>query len=129
MEHTVKSDLSRRERQIMDVVYRLESATAAEVQGALPDASGLNSVRRLISILEEKGHLSHQWDGPRHVYSPVVPRKKAGKSALEHLKTTFFKGSAAHAMAALFEENSKELSAADLELLAEKIEQAKQNNQ
>src|SRR5258705_8327033 len=92
--------LSRRERQIMDVIYRLGRATAAEVQEALPDPPSYSSVRALLRILEEKGHLRHEQDGPRYVFLPTVPRDKARRSAPRQLVPTIFDRSTAHARAA-----------------------------
>ena len=93
--------LSKREREIMDVVYRLGRATAAEVHAALPEAPTYTTVRGLLRILEEKGHLRHEEDGPRYVYFPSTPREDAGQSLLSHVVRTFFDGSASKAMAAL----------------------------
>src|SRR4028118_1557072 len=83
-------NLSRRERQIMDVVYSLGRATASEVLGRLPEPPGYSAVRTHLRILEEKGHLRHEQDGPRYVYVPLVPRDTAQDSALRHLLRTFF---------------------------------------
>jgi predicted transcriptional regulator len=93
--------LSKREREIMDVVYRLRRATVAEVHAELPSAPTYTTVRGLLRILEEKGQLEHEDDGPRFVYFPSTPREDAGKSILSHVVRTFFDGSASEAMAAL----------------------------
>ncbi|MDB4890403.1 MAG: putative transcriptional regulator [Gemmatimonadetes bacterium] len=93
--------LSKREREIMDVVYRRKRATVAEVHTELPNAPTYTTVRGLLRILEEKGHLEHEEDGPRFVYFPSTPRADAGKSILSHVVRTFFDGSASEAMAAL----------------------------
>ena len=93
--------LSKREREIMDVVYRLKRATVAEVHAELPHAPTYTTVRGLMRILEEKGQLEHEDDGPRFVYFPSTPREDAGKSILSHVVHTFFDGSASDAMAAL----------------------------
>jgi len=114
--------LSRRERQIMDVVYRTGHATAAEVQEALPDPPSYSAVRAMLRILEEKGHLKHEQDGPRYVFLPTVPREKARRSALRQLVTTFFEGSTAQAVAALLGEPDAKLSEEDLEKLSRLIE-------
>ncbi|HEX2721494.1 MAG TPA: BlaI/MecI/CopY family transcriptional regulator [Gemmatimonadaceae bacterium] len=116
--------LSRRERQIMDIVYRLGSATAAEVQANLPEAPSYSAVRALLRILEEKGHLKHAYDGPRYVYAPVVSRPAAQKSALRQIVKTFFEGSTSNAVAALLD-MSGDLSKAELDRLASIVEQAK----
>jgi predicted transcriptional regulator len=102
--------LSRRERQIMDVVYRQGSATAAEIHSHLPDPPVAAAVRTMLRILEEKGHLRHEKDGPRHVYYPVTPRNVAQKSAVRHMVGTFFNGSRAAAIAALLDDGDKPLS-------------------
>ncbi|WP_165222465.1 BlaI/MecI/CopY family transcriptional regulator [Aquisphaera insulae] len=117
--------LSRRERQIMDVIYRLGRATAAEVQEALPDPPGYSAVRALLRILEEKGHLKHEQDGPRYVFLPRVPREKARRSALRQLVQTFFEGSTAQAVAALLGEPGARLSDAEIERISKLIEQAR----
>jgi predicted transcriptional regulator len=120
-----KDTLSRRERQIMDVLYRLGSATAAEVQENIADAPSYSAVRALLRILVEKGHARHAYDGPRYVYSPVISRPVAQKSALRQLVKTFFNGSASNAVAALIDMSGKDLSDSELDRLAEIVEQAK----
>ena len=84
------TNLSRRERQIMDILYRLGTATAAEIRTNLPEAPSYSTVRALLRILEEKGHLKHHYDGPRYVFTPVVSRPAAQKSALRQMVRTFF---------------------------------------
>ena len=120
-----KDTLSRRERQIMDVLYRLGSATAAEVQDNIPDAPGYSAVRALLRILVDKGHIKHSYDGPRYVYAPIVSRPVAQKSALRQLVKTFFDGSTSNAVAALLDMSGKDLSDGELEKLAKIVEQAK----
>lgn len=93
--------VSRRERQILDVLFRRKEATALEIQADLPDAPSYSAVRALLRILEEKGHIQHREDGPRYVYLPVIEQAEARRSALRHVLDTFFEGSAAGAMAAL----------------------------
>ena len=105
--------LSRRERQIMDVVYRLGRATAAEIHAELPDPPHAAAVRTMLRILEGKGQLRHEKDGPRHVYFPTTPKDAARRSALRHLLGTFFGGSRAAAVAALLDEDERPLSAAE----------------
>ena len=117
--------LSRRERQIMDILYRLGSGTAAEVKENLPDAPSYSAVRALLRILEEKGHLKHAYDGPRYVYAPVVSRPVAQKSALKQIVKTFFDGSTSNAVAALLDMSAKDLSDSELEKLSGIVEQAK----
>jgi predicted transcriptional regulator len=96
-------DLTRRERQIMDVVYARGRATVADVLEGLPDPPSYSSVRTLLRLLEEKGRLRHEEDGPRYVYIPTVPREKARRSALRNVIQTFFDGSTEDAMAALLD--------------------------
>ncbi len=103
--------LSRRESQIMDVVYRHGHATAAEIHEQLPDPPVvLAAVRTLLRILEDKGQLRHKKEGPRHVYHPTTPRSVAQRSAVRHLIGTFFDGSRTAAVAALLEESDRPLS-------------------
>ena len=116
--------LSRRERQIMDVIYQRGRASAAEVLKALPDAPSNSAVRALLRILEEKGHLRHQKDGPRYMYIPVVSEKAARRSALKRVLNTFFHGSTGDAMAALISMSEAKLSDAELDRLASLVEQA-----
>ena len=118
--------LSRRERQIMDVLYRTGRATAAEVQAGLPDAPGYSAVRTMLRILEEKGHVRHEADGPRYVYIPTVARDRARRSALKHVLNTFFEGSASQVMAALFELSSRDLADDEIARLRQLIDTAKQ---
>ncbi|SIO05515.1 Predicted transcriptional regulator [Singulisphaera sp. GP187] len=125
MARPANDPLSRRERQIMDVIYRRGRATAAEVQEALPDPPSYSSVRALLRILEEKGHLRHEQDGPRYVFLPTVPRDKARRSALSQLVQTFFDGSTAQAVAALLGEPGSKLTDEDLDRLARLIDQAR----
>jgi predicted transcriptional regulator len=115
--------LSRRERQIMDVIYARGQATAAEVVAALPDPPSYSAVRALLRILEQKGHLRHEEDGPRYVFLPTVSRDRARKSALRNLVRTFFNGSSAQAAAALIDQ--ADLSEDDAARLAEMIEKAR----
>lgn len=117
--------LSRRERQIMDILYRLGSATAAEVQENLAEAPSYSAVRALLRILEEKGHLKHAYDGPRYVYAPVVSRPVAQKSALKQMVKTFFDGSTSNAVAALLDMSGSDLSESELNRLSKIVEQAK----
>ena len=118
--------LARRERQIMDVVYRLGRATAAEVLEGLPDPPSYSSVRALSRVLEEKGHLRHEQDGPRYVFLPTVPRDKARRLALRQLVQTFFEGSTAHAVAALLGAPDAKLTDGDLDRLSRLIDQARE---
>jgi predicted transcriptional regulator len=117
--------LSRRERQIMEIVYQLGAATAADVLERLPDPPSYSAVRAMMRILEEKGHLTHRHDGPRYVYSPVVPRAAARQSALRSLVRTFFDGSATQAVAALLDMSESRLSRDEADQLARLIDKAK----
>ena len=118
-------DLSRRERQILDVLYTAERATAAEVQAAITDAPSYSAVRTLLRILEDKGHVRHEQDGTRYVYTPTVERERAKRSAMRHMLNTFFEGSTTQAIAALLDEDPKRLSAEDLDRLRAMIERAR----
>ncbi|HEV8484638.1 MAG TPA: BlaI/MecI/CopY family transcriptional regulator [Acidobacteriota bacterium] len=118
-------DLSRRERQILDALYRAGSATAAEVRQAIPRAPSYSAVRTLLRILEDKGHVRHEEEGTRYVYRPVIERERAKGSALRHVLNTFFEGSTTQAIVALLHEDSKQLSAEDWDRLAEMIERAR----
>src|SRR3954466_4471587 len=109
------SSLSRRERQIMDVVYKLGRASAADIHERLPDPPVAAAVRTMLRILEEKGHLRHEKEGPRHIYLATTPRKVAQKSAVRHLLGTFFDGSRAAAVAALLDESERPLTPAERE--------------
>ena len=117
--------LSRRERQIMDVIYRRGRATAAEVLEDIPDPPSYSAVRAMLRLLEEKGHLRHEQDGPRYVFLPIVNRDRARRSALTHVVRTFFDGSATEAVAALLNDGGK-LSDAELDRLSAMIEQARE---
>src|SRR5688572_18250522 len=102
--------LSKRERQIMDVLYRDGRATAAEVQERIPEAPGYSAIRALLRILEDKGHVRHEQDGPRYVYVPTVARDRAKRTALRHLLNTFFDNSAEQVVGALLDGSSADLS-------------------
>jgi BlaI family transcriptional regulator, penicillinase repressor len=120
-----QGQLSRRERQIMDVVYRLGRATAADVRENLSDPPSYSAVRALLRVLEDKGHVRHEQDGPRYVFLPTVPRARARASALRQLVHTFFDGSTEQAVAALLDLSSTALSAPELDRLGRLIAQAK----
>lgn len=117
---------SRRERQIMDVIYRKGRATVQEVLDALEDPPSYSSIRATMRLLEEKGRLRHIADGPRYIYLPTQPRDKARKSALKHLLTTFFDDSVETAVAALLDVKARQLSDNDLDRLKRLIEEARQ---
>lgn len=123
MEAQTRSELSRRERQIMDIVYRRGKATAADVLDDLPDPPTYSAVRAALRLLEEKGLLSHEMDGKRYVYLPTTPRTQARTTALRHLLRTFFNGSPEQVVNALIEDSQP--SPAELDRLAKLIEQAR----
>jgi BlaI family penicillinase repressor len=120
-------DLSRRERQILDILYQRTQATAAEVQSALPEPPSYSAVRALLRILEDKGHVRHEQDGPRYVYRPIIARGNAQRSALRHILQTFFDGSAEQAISALLDDSSSRFSPAELDRLAHMIDTARKS--
>ncbi len=116
--------LSRRERQIMDVVYRLREATVAEIEANIPEPPSVDAIRRMAHIREEKGLLQHRQAGPCNVFFPTIKHQKASRHALGHLMDTFFGGSTHKLVAALLDLKSKELSEEDLKRLADMVDQA-----
>ncbi|MEO8096153.1 MAG: BlaI/MecI/CopY family transcriptional regulator [Acidobacteriota bacterium] len=118
--------LSRRERQILDILYRQGRATAADIQAALPDGPSNSATRTLLRILEEKGHVRHESDGPRFVFLPSVPPQKARVTALRHLLKTFFNGSASEAAAALVDGSAAKMTPAEIEQLEALIQAHKE---
>jgi predicted transcriptional regulator len=121
----LNTDLSRRERQIMDVLYALGRATVGEVLERIPDPPSYSAVRATMRVLEEKGHVVHHQDGPRYLYKPAVAQESARSAALRHLVRTFFGGSADAAAAALLGMSESRLNNADLERLASRVETAR----
>jgi BlaI family transcriptional regulator, penicillinase repressor len=119
------SSLSRRERQIMEVLYRDRQATAGDVLAAIPDPPGYSAVRAMLRILEEKGHIRHVAEGNRYVDLPTLARDRAGRPALAPVLETFFEGSTEKAVAALLDLSRNDLTNADLDRLSELIEQAR----
>jgi len=119
--------LSRRERQIMDILYRRGRATAGEVMGDLSGDPSYSTVRTQLRVLEEKGHVHHEEEGLRYVYSPAVPRHAARRSALRHLVETFFDGSAEKTVAALLGGEGSRMSEQELDRLADLIEKARKD--
>jgi len=117
--------LSRRERQILHILYQRGPSTAAEIQAGLPESPSYSAVRALLRILEDKGHLKHQERGTAYVYTPRVPRETARRSALAHMIQTFFDGSAEQAMTALLDSSAGNLSLEELDRLAELIAKAR----
>ncbi|MGD8817447.1 MAG: BlaI/MecI/CopY family transcriptional regulator [Acidobacteriota bacterium] len=124
MPHPSPEHLSRRERQIMDILYERGEASAAEVLEALPDPPSYSAVRAALRILEEKGHVSHERRGQRYVFSPVVSRRQAQKKATQRLVKTFFDGSREKAVAALLGD-ARQLDAEELDRIADLIEDAR----
>lgn len=118
--------LTRREREIMDVLYRLGKATAQEILDGLAEPPSYSAVRALLRLLEERGHITHTVDGQRYVYAPAVARSNARKSALAHVVQTFFAGSVEDAVATLVDRSK--LSRAELDRLSEIIERARKEN-
>ena len=117
--------LSRRERQIMDIIYARGEVAAAEVHQALPDAPSYSAVRTHLRILEDKGHLRHREDGPRYIFMPTEPRAKASRSALKRVVQTFFDGSLSSAVAALVDGEGGKLSTEELQRIETIIQTAK----
>jgi predicted transcriptional regulator len=129
MERTMpraKPQLSRREREVMDVLYRRGQASVAEVLEELPEPPTYSAVRSILRVLEEKGHITHREDGPRYVYLPSVGRDRARRAALDHLVETFFDGSAEDALAALLRRSDLDLSEAQVKRLAREIRTARE---
>src|SRR5580658_4659848 len=117
--------LSRRERQIMDILYQRGKSSASEVLAAMPDAPGYSAVRAMLRVLEEKGHVKHQAEGLKYVYVPTVARDRAKRSAVKHLLDTFFKDAPDQVVAALLDVSSTRLTRAELDRMAEMIEKAR----
>ena len=120
-----EKNLSRRERQIMDIIYEMKEASALQVLERLPSPPGYSAVRALLRVLENKGHLAHRQDGPRYIFTPLLPREKARRSALRHLMQTFFDGSTEDVVAALLDISEESLSEGDYQRLLELIEKAR----
>jgi predicted transcriptional regulator len=119
------AELSRRERQIMDILYELGRATAAEVMKALPGEPSDSTVRTQLRVLESKGHVRHEHDGQKFIYLPVVPRRVVRKSALKHVVNTFFDGSVEKVVAALLGPDGGKLSDEELDRIAELVSKAR----
>src|SRR5215203_6715674 len=121
--------LSRRERQIMDILYQLGRATAADLMKALPGEPSDSTVRTQLRVLEEKGHVRHEEEGLRYVYTPLVSRNTARKSALRHVVDTFFDGSTEKAVAALLGGDAARLNDEELHRIADLIAKARKDGQ
>jgi predicted transcriptional regulator len=125
MSHNEQNILSRRERQIMDIIYSRGQASAVEVMENLADPPSYSAVRALLRVLEEKGHLQHTLDGQRYVYSPTVARERAKRSALQRVLQTFFDDSAEEAVAALLDISQERLSDDELKRMENLIKEAR----
>jgi len=118
--------LSRRERQIMDIIYEMKEATVKQVLENLPSPPSYSAVRALMRVLENKGHLSHRKEGPRYIYSPLLSKDKARRRALQHLMKTFFDNSTENVVAALLDISEDDLSEEDLRRLMKLIDKARE---
>ena len=117
-------NLSRRERQIMDIVYELNMVTVAQVLELIPDPPSYSSIRALLRVLEEKGHLKHTQQGPRYIYSPTLPREEASQNALKHVLKTFFDNSTEDVVEALLNISEEDLSEEEYKRLSKMIKKA-----
>lgn len=125
----MEETLSRRERQIMDIIYKLDTATVADVIEQMDDPPGYNSIRVTLGILEKKGKLTHNKQGQKFVYQPTVSREKAKISALDRVLNIFFEGSAPLAVSTLIQEHGDMISHHELEEISQMINQAKESKQ
>lgn len=119
--------LSRRERQIMDVIHAKGEATAADVMEGMENAPSYSAVRALLAVMEKKGLLRHREDGPRYIYMPTLAREKASRSALKKVLQTFFEGSLANAVSALVDTKDGQLAPDELKRLESIIKQARKS--
>ncbi len=117
--------LSRRERQVMEIVYRTASASVEEIRAAMPQPASYSAVRVIVNVLERKGHLRHARRGKKYIYSPTTPRQRAVKGALKHLLSTYFDNSLPKAVAAMVQLHARDLSDEDLRQLITVIERSK----
>ena len=118
---------SRREREIMDALYKLGKATAAQIQAAMPDPPSYTAIRTLLTILEKKGHIRHRADGPRYIYEPKVAREKMAQKAVKSVLSTFFDNSVEGVVAALLNQEDSRLTREELDRLAQMIEKARED--
>jgi predicted transcriptional regulator len=125
--HASPEALSRRERQVMDIIFRRGEATVAEVMADLPDPPTYSAVRSVLRILAEKNMITHREDGPRYVYLPALNTERARDDALRHVLRTFFEGSAEQAMTALLRVTDTKLSDAEVERLRERIRSSRKS--
>jgi predicted transcriptional regulator len=126
MPNTTNVDLTRRESQIMEILYRRRRATVEEIRSELPDAPSPSSVRKLLDIMIERGLLAREYDGPRYVYFPAVKPEDASRSALKQLVRTFFNNSPGSAIAALLDSPSTRLSSAEYRELTQLLKKARE---
>ena len=129
MAQPLQTQLSRRERQIMDAIYRLGEATVAEVADELPSDAAYDSTRVTLGILEKKGYVRHRQEGQRYVYAPTIPHEKASHSALRHLLRTFFRGSPSKAILTLLDISAAKLSKNQLDEIAAFIAKARKEQE
>lgn len=118
-------DLTRRERQIMEIIYRIDEASAVDVMNILPDSPSNATVRTMLGVLEEKGYLKHDTVKGKYIYSPTIPLKKARKTMLSNLLDTFYRGAEAHAVISILRESEGKLSEEEADLILELIENSK----
>jgi BlaI family penicillinase repressor len=128
MIRSAHQNLSRRERQIMDVLFQKGRATAADIMENIPEPPSYSAVRAMLRVLEEKGHIRHEQDGPRYIFLPTITRDKAKRSALDHMLDTFFEGSAAQAVATLLDNSGSNISDDELDRLSTLIEKARKED-
>ena len=121
------NDLSRRERQIMDILFRMKEASVTEILDQLPDDPPYNSVRVILTILEKKGHVNHERVGQRYVYCPTHGKDSVKRSALKHMASTFFEGSPVKMLSAMLDESTTKLTESDLNELSFMIEKARRD--
>lgn len=126
MVHGKHVHLTRRERQIMDVLYAREEASASEIQAAIPDSPSYSAVRALIKKLLDKGHVTHRQEGAKYIYAPVLPKSDAKKSAVSRLINTFFDGSPASAVVNLLGSQGDSLSREDIRAIEQELKKLKQ---
>jgi predicted transcriptional regulator len=120
-----QKNLSRRERQIMDIVYVMGKVSVAQVLERIPNPPSYSAIRALLKVLEKKGHLTHKQEGPRYIYFPTLPREEARQNALKHIKKTFFDNSTEDIVAALLNITEGSLSEKDYKRLSELIKKAR----
>ena len=126
MNNSSHRNLSRREREIMDILYVKRKASASEIRGAMPDPPSYSAVRATLRVLEEKGQIQHKEENLRYVFLPATPREKAARGALKHLVETFFDQSAEQVVSALLDGSAGKLSRKDLDRMAKLIEKARE---